>query len=99
MLIYDLPYGLWESVNITWGIASPASQARKDGHWVYWFEMAKKQKEIKPMKPEEVPELRADRDDALGYSREQFDFEDEKGKPVVKKKTVKKKVAKRKKRK
>jgi hypothetical protein len=48
--------------------------------------MAKKKTEIKPMKPEEVPELRADRDDALGYSREQFDFEGEKGKAVVKKK-------------
>jgi len=55
--------------------------------------MVKKQKEIKPLKPEEVPELRSDRDDALGYSREQFDFEDEKGEPVpklVKKKKKKK---------
>jgi hypothetical protein len=52
--------------------------------------MAKKKTEIKPMKPEEVPELRADRDDALGYSREQFDFEDEKSKPAVKKKKSKK---------
>ena len=52
--------------------------------------MAKKKTEIKPMKPEEVPELRGDRDDALGYSREQFDFEDEKGKAVVKKKKTRK---------
>lgn len=27
-----------------------------------------------PSLSNEVPELRADRDDALGYSREQFDF-------------------------
>ncbi len=59
--------------------------------------MAKKQKEINPMKPEEVPELRADRDDALGYSREQFDFEDEKDKPIVKKKKGTKKKRKSKK--
>jgi hypothetical protein len=47
--------------------------------------------EIKPFKSSEVPELRNDRDDALGYSREQFDFEDEKRKPVVKKRFAKKK--------
>ena len=49
------------------------------------------EKSKKPMKPEDVPELRADRDDALGYSREQFDFENEEGKPVVKKRAATKK--------
>jgi hypothetical protein len=59
----------------------------------------KEKKSKKPMKPEEVPELRADRDDALGYSREQFDFEDEKGKPVQKKPVNKAKKKKSKRRK
>ena len=57
--------------------------------------MVKQDKAKKPFKSEEVPELRNDRDDALGYSREQFDFEDEKGKPV-RKKPVKKKAKRRK---
>ncbi len=52
--------------------------------------MKNKNTSKKPFKAEEVPELRADRDDALGYSREQFDFEVEKGKPVVKKAARKK---------
>jgi hypothetical protein len=52
--------------------------------------MKNKNTSKKPLRPEEVPELRGDRDDALGYSREQFDFGDEKSKPVVKKKKVKK---------
>jgi hypothetical protein len=56
-----------------------------------------KKKINKPMRSEEVPELRADRDDALGYSREQFDFEDEKGKPVPKKPVKRGKKAKKKK--
>lgn len=66
--------------------------------WVYWVEMSKKSKLGKPLNPDEVPELRADRDDALGYSREQFDFEDEKGRSVTKKpvKKAKKKSKKRK---
>jgi len=53
--------------------------------------MAKKQKEIKPMTSDEVAELRGDRDDALGYTREQFYFEEEKSKPVAKKRVRKKK--------
>ena len=48
------------------------------------------------MKSDEVPELRADRDDALGYSREQFDFEDEKGKSMESKKIKKSRKPKKK---
>jgi hypothetical protein len=61
------------------------------------MEMATKDESRKPLDPEEVPELRSDRDDALGYSREQFDFENEEGKPVMKKRVAKKRAAKKKK--
>lgn len=50
---------------------------------------SKDPKEKQPPKVEEAPELRADRDDALGYSREQFDF-----KPAPAKKTSKQKRSK-----
>lgn len=39
--------------------------------------MKEKKTAKKPLSADEVPELRADRDDALGYSREQFVFEDD----------------------
>ncbi|HLB46793.1 MAG TPA: hypothetical protein VJL59_07185 [Anaerolineales bacterium] len=53
--------------------------------------MSKKDIAKKPLTLEEASDLRADRDDALGYTREQFDFGDEKGKPVAKKRVRKKK--------
>jgi len=52
----------------------------------------KKLEENEQKKSEEVPELKEDRDDALGYSREQFDFEIKKTKPKAKKPEKKKKT-------
>lgn len=52
--------------------------------------MAKETKQ--PMTPEDAEELRSDRDDALGYSREQVDSKEKENKKTVRvKKTAKKK--------